>query len=490
MRRAFASTFLLCTLAAAGCRKSEPDARGTACERNDDCISGLSCVGGVCTKLDADQVTSASDYCTTLAGLAGSWTFDTTVIGAKDLVPRGIHGHFQMKAHVEGCAGTIELTKTGHDDVVYTTNEIQRSEATLAESKRIPGAAEVMVSLAGKPTQLMTFIVRDGDLFGFYNDADSEWTRTGMWGYLRGVPEGGELSAVEDFELQPCEVRCLTQCDATRREFDNTLDAAALSACMQSCGGAQPIVGCGPAKPLHEQLRLAVDGPVESFDGLCAKVGIEMFAASGREPNLFLPTCRTELEIKRKPSARKLDKSHFNGSFVTAQGIEVGFIDHDTGYTGHLLLALETDAGWYWTAPLADLSVAGMGRFSVGLESLTLRPRDVLSANGHEVVVEYSMRTTDSDFGRNEVAIDETQQVVVCTTGAPPSCLHMTTRWSSERKPIDGEGVDPNKHPDLPSAHGEVYIALLPGDLVSISTPADAREADRALAGIYAWSGP
>src|SRR5690606_9999429 len=122
MRRALASTFLLCTLAAASCRKSEPGAQGAACEQKDDCISGLSCVDGVCTKIDAGEITTATNYCTTLTSLAGSWTFDTTVIGAEDLAPRGINGHFQMKVHVEGCAGTIELTKTGHDDVVYTKN--------------------------------------------------------------------------------------------------------------------------------------------------------------------------------------------------------------------------------------------------------------------------------------------------------------------------------------------------------------------------------
>lgn len=490
MRRALASTFLLCTLAAAGCRKSEPGAQGAACEQKDDCISGLSCVDGVCTKLDAGEITTATDYCTTLTSLAGSWTFDTTVIGAEDLAPRGINGHFQMKVHVEGCAGTIELTKTGHDDVVYTKNKIQRSEATLSESKRIPGAAEVTVSLKGKPTHVMTFMVRDGKLFGFYNYAESEWTRAGMWGYLRGVPEGGELSAVEDFAVQPCEVKCLTQCDAVRREFDGTLDAAALSSCMQSCGGEQPNVGCGPGTPLHEQLRLAVSGPVKTFDELCAKAGADVIAASGHEGAETSPTCKTEPEIKGKPSARKLGKSRFAGSFFTAQVIEIGFLDIDSGYTGHLLLALETDGGWYWTAPLADLSVMGLDGISVGLESLTLRPRDVLSATGREALVEYGVRTTDSDLGLNEVAIDETDQVVVCTVGAPPSCLRTTTRWSSERTLIDSKGDDPKKHPDLHSARGELYIALLPGDLVSISAPSDAREADRALTGIYAWPSP
>jgi hypothetical protein len=118
---------------------------------------------------------------------------------------------------------------------------------------------------------------------------------------------------------------------------------------------------------------------------------------------------------------------------------------------------------------------------------MTLRPRELLSAVGRELIADVDVRTTDSDLSVNEVAIDETKLAVVCSTGSPPVCLRLTTSWSSERTLIEPKGDDPKKHPNLTAARGELYLSIVPGDLVSISTPPDARPTDRQLAGIYAW---
>lgn len=486
MRRTLAPVCLLVlpmSLGLFAC-KSEPGGEGASCTKKEDCVEGLSCLDGVCTNLGGDASAQPTGYCATLAELAGDWRFDTTVIGAEDLAPRGINGHFQMQVSVEDCAGKINLSKTGHDDVEYSTNKIQRSEAALSESQQIPGAAEATVSLKDKPSHTMTFVVRDGQLYGHYHYAESEWTRAGMWGFLRGVKAGQDLAEVEDFEVQPCEVKCLTQCDATRREADGTLDEPALAACMTACGGEEPIVGCGPAKPLPEELGVGVNGPAKSLDDLCSKATTAILAANGLGAGGGDVRCETEPKIKGKPSSRKLGKGRLNGSFLSAQLLQVGYFD--AGYVGHLILALETEAGWYWTESLADLSMAGIGGMTVETKSLSLRPREMLSPVGREVVVESVVELADSDLGVNEISIDKTQRTLVCATGSPPTCVSLTTSWSSERTLIDDED-DAKKHPNLRSERGEVYIAILPGDLVSISASPDARAADRELAGIYAW---
>jgi hypothetical protein len=490
MRRALAAIVLAgSSLSLVGCQ-AEPAAEGASCSKKEDCADGLSCLDGVCTKLAPEPKAEQSRYCATVEALAGSWTFDTTVVGAEDLISHGINGHFQMTSKIEGCAGTVELTKTGHDDTVYSKAKIQQSEATLRESTTIPGAAEVMVSLKGKPTHELTFMVRDGQLLGHFRYVETEWNRAGMWGYLRGVPTGSALAEVENFEVQPCEVKCLTQCDATRRKADQSLDEPALAACMTGCSAAQPsqaaqlVVGCGPGKPMHEQLLLGMNGPAKSIDELCSKAGAELLAAEANTSGAPA-TCKRDPEVDGKPTEKALGKTRFDGSFLNAQVLEIGYFD--VGYSGHLILALETETGWYWSETIADLSASGVGGFGVGIESMTLRPRDLLSAVGRELIADVEVRTTDSDLGINEVSVDDTKLVVVCSTGSPPTCLRMTTNWSSERTLIDAKGDDPKKHPDLRAARGEVYLSILPGDLVSISSPADARPADRELMGIYAW---
>jgi hypothetical protein len=492
MRRALGTTLLAGFASLSllvGC-KDDPGGEGAACEKKEDCAEGLSCVDGVCSKLEAPAEAEPSAYCKTVEALAGSWTFDTTVVGAEDLTSKGINGHHQMTVTVDGCTGNVELTKTGHDDTVYTKAKIQHSQAALRESATIPGAAEIVVSLKDKPTHELTFLVRDKQLLGHWRYVESEWNRAGMWGYLRGVPSGTALAEVENFEVQPCEVKCLTQCDATRRKADQTLDQPALAACMTACSGEQPaqggqlVVGCGPGAPLHEQLLLGVNGPAKSIDELCGKAGAELMAASGLSSTAQV-ACKRDPQVDGKPAERALGKSRFDGSFLNAQLLEIGV--QDAAYAGHLILALETEAGWFWTDSIADLSTSGVGGITVGIESMTLRPRDLVSAVGRELIAEVEVRTTDTDLGVNEVATDETQLAVVCSTGSPPVCLRTITKWSSERKLIEPKGDDPKKHPDLRSARGEIYLAVLPGDLVSISAPADARPVDRELAGIYAW---
>jgi hypothetical protein len=489
MRRALAAIVVLgvVVFGVGGC-KSDPGGEGASCDKKEDCADGLSCVDGTCTKLAAEAEAEPSKYCATLEALAGNWTFDTTVVGAEDLASRGINGHFQMVVAREGCTGTIELTKTGHDDTVYTKAKIQHSRATLRESTTIPGAAAVMVSLKDKPTHELTFMVRDGQLLGHFRYVESEWERTGMWGYLRGVPAGQALAEVEAFEVQPCEVKCLTQCDADRRRADQTLDEPALAACMSACADpsqpVQPGVGCAAGKPMHEQLLLGINGPTKSIDELCSKAGAAVVAANGLSSAAQV-MCKREPEVGGKPTERALGKTRFDGSFLNAQLLEIGYLD--VGYAGDLILALETEAGWFWSDSIADLSVSGVGGASVSVESMTLRPRELFSAIGRELIAEVELRATDSDLGVNEVSIDDSKLVVVCSTGSPPVCVRATTAWSSERTLIEPKGDDPKKHPNLTAARGELYLSILPGDLVSISTPPDTRPTDRQLAGIYAW---
>lgn len=498
MRVTAFATALLALTSFAAC-KSTPAREGGSCSKKRDCAEGSSCLDGVCTKLAEDAArakptvklatkptTKLAVYCATAAALAGTWTFDTTVVGAERLAPRGTNGHYEMSVVVVDCIASATLTKSGYDEVVYSKDKIQTSKATLDESAQIVGAAEATFSLAGKPSHTMIFMVRDGQLFGHWQSTGDEWTRGGMWGYLRGVPAGQDLAEVEDFSVQPCEVACLTQCDAARRTADATLDKPALAACMSACGGEQPIVGCGPGEPLPEPLITGISGPAKSLDALCEKAGAELLAQAGLEPGQVDLRCDLKPKVKAKPASRTLGKGALNGSFQAAQLIQVGYFD--VGYTGSVRLALATEAGWFWTKPLMDVSMAGIGGVSVTTTSLVLRPAELLSCPGREVVVELAMQTTDSDLGVNEVSIDDQNYLVVCSTGSPPACMRMTSTWASQRTLIDPDlENDPNDHPDLRAEQGELYLGFLPGDLLSISTPASARAADRKLHGIYAW---
>ena len=198
MRVGPATMISLALTATLGC-KSEPGGVGAACTKKDDCVEGLNCLDTKCTELErqTEPNKEPTGYCATLADLAGTWTFDTTVIGAKTLTRRGINGHYTMTVTVEDCEGSIELTKSGHDKVEYSPSRIQRSEAPLTESKLIPAAAQASVSLKGKPTHTFVFVVHDGQLFGHYQTIGDDWERTGMWGFLRGVEAGQDLTAVE-----------------------------------------------------------------------------------------------------------------------------------------------------------------------------------------------------------------------------------------------------------------------------------------------------
>jgi hypothetical protein len=468
----------------AGC-KSEPGGEGEACTKKEDCAEGLSCVDNSCTKLGGESAAQPTAYCETVAALAGTWAFDTTVVGAEDLAPRGINGHYEMTVAVDNCTANIQLIKTGYDDVKYSEKKVQTSDAALAESKQIPRAAEATVSLKGKPTHTMTFVVRDGQLFGFWQSTGDEWARAGMWGFLRGVQKGQDLAKVEDFAAQPCEVACLTQCDVARRRADATLDEPALAACLTACSAGQPILGCGPGKPLAPELVVAVAGPVKSIDELCAKLSAELLAEHGSKLPASAVTCDRKPPVNDKPASRSLNKGALAGSFNAAELLQVSYFD--SAYYGWLILALETEAGWFWTKPLMDVSSSGVGGVSTSTTSLVLRARELLSPVGREVVAELAMEITDSDLGVNEVALDEHKYVTVCSAGSPPVCVETTIGWSSQRTLIDDKGDDPKKHPDLYSRRGELYLSFLPGDLLSISAPEGAREQDQQLSGIYAW---
>ncbi len=471
-----------------GACKSELGGEGAVCKKKEDCVEGLSCVDSVCTKLGGEPATAAepSAYCETVAQLAGTWTFDTTVIGAEDLAPRGINGHYEMTVAVDNCTAKVQLIKTGYDDVKYSEKKIQTSDAALAESTQIAHAAEATFSLKGKPTHTMTFVVRDGQLFGFWQSTGDEWSRAGMWGFLRGVQEGQDLAKVEDFAAQPCEVACLTQCDAARRRADATLDEPALAACMTACGGEEPIVGCGPGKPLPEELAVAVKGPAKSFEELCSKASAELIAKYDASVPVAAVSCNRKPSVNDKPASRTLSKGALAGSFGAAELIELGFFDN-AAYS-ELILALETEAGWFWTDTLMDVSTPGVGGISTKTISLVLRARDLLSPVGREVVAELAMVVYDADMGVNEVSFDESKYVVVCSAGSPPTCMRMTLGWSTQRTLIDDEvDNDPKDHPNLSSKRGEMYLGFLPGDRVSVSAPEGTREQDRALCGIYAW---
>lgn len=484
MRHLATATALLGLALLAGC-KSEPGGEGEGCTKKEDCAEGLSCLDNLCTKLGGEPQAESNPYCETVAALTGEWIFDTTVIGAEDLAPRGINGHYQMTVAAEGCTASIQLVKTGHDAVKYADKKVQRSEAVLAESKQIPRAAEATVSLKGQPTHTMSFVVHEGQLFGFWQSTGDEWARAGMWGFLRGVAKGQDLAAVEDFSAQPCEVACLTQCDAPRRRADKTLDEPMLAACITACGADQQIRECGPAQPIPDELKVTVAGPAKSFDELCSKVSAELLAANASSLPTSAVSCDRKPPVNDKPASRSLSKSALAGSFKSAELLQVSYFD--SAYHGWLILALESDAGWYWTKPLMDVSNSGVGGISTTTTSLVLRARELLSPVGREVIAELAMQTRDADLGVNEVALDQQNYVVVCSTGAPPTCMQVMLGWSSQRTLIERKGDDPSKHPNLYNKRGEIYISVLPGDRVSISAPEGAREEDRKLAGIYAW---
>ncbi|NJK31366.1 MAG: hypothetical protein HC927_02515 [Deltaproteobacteria bacterium] len=63
----------------------------------------------------------------------------------------------------------------------------------------------------------------------------------------------------------------------------------------------------------------------------------------------------------------------------------------------------------------------------------------------------------------------------------------MTAKSSAKRELINRKGDDPKKHPNLFERESHIYLALLPGGRVSISTSAEAAAEDRELSGIYLW---
>lgn len=477
----FAPRMLGLLLVLIGACKDKPVEEGGSCAAKEDCAEGLSCLDGKCTKLGEPAPAALSPFCEQLAALEGEWTFDTTVIGAHDLESRGINGHYQMTVTRTECSGQAQLTKTGHDSVKYSESKIQRSDTTLAESARVTNAIEAAVSLKGKPTHTFTFMVREGQLFGFWQATGDDWESSGRWGFLRGVEAGQTLVEPEDFSAQPCEIGCMTRCDVARREIDQTLDSAGLGSCLTACKAGEVIDACKPASGLPAELRLAVHGPVANPEALCSKAGPELLGPSeSGAPH----TCDAPM-IKEKPSERVLDKRALGGSFAQAKLLQIGRVD--VGYQGVLVLALQTDSGWYWTDPLYDLSVSGVGGRSIWLERAVLRARELLPAEGREAVVEFAIEDSDSDMGVNEIEVHKAERVAVCTRGAPPLCMLLTSEWSSERGLIERKGDDPKDHPDLFERQGKVYFSVLPEGRVSISTPPDAAPEDRKLAGIYSW---
>lgn len=461
--------------------KSEPGGEGAECKAKEDCVEGLHCVDGKCGALAAEGSEALTPWCATLAALTGEWTFDTTVVGAVDLVSRGINGHYQLTVSATECAGQAQVAKTGHDKTNYSEGKIQRSEAALIESKRIPGAAELTVALKGKPTHTFTFVVHQGQLFGFWQMTGDEWARAGMWGYLRGAKTGQALADVEDFAAQPCEIACLTECDVARREADSSLDSAGLGACMTACGAGERLP-CPAVPELPAALRLPIEGPLASQAEACAKIG----EALGSGPL----DCNEQPLVGSKPVARKLEGKPLGGSFESARLVQVGFVGIG-GYKGALHLLLETKAGWYWSAPIVDLSVAALGGSSLALTELDLRARELIVAQpGREIIAEVAVEAIVSDVAANEVETDETKRSLICSSGesgGSPTCVIVTHHWSSRRTLIKRKGDDPAKHPDLYDHSGVLVLSVLPEGRLSLSTPADARPEERELAGIYAW---
>lgn len=468
-----------------GC-KGDPGKEGASCKEKSDCASGLSCVDGKCSNLDGGEDTPTG-YCATVAALEGEWTFDATVVGAETLAPRGINGHYQLIVTTKDCEATAHLTKTGHDKVEYSDKKIQRAEATLVESSNIPLAAEATFALRKEqPSHTMTFVVEGDELFGWYHWTEANWKRQGMWGYLRGVRRGEELVDVEVFDDQPCAVACLVDCDVARRTADENLDQAGLDACMSACDAGERTVGCGAGEALPEALTLATNGPASDFDALCSKASAAVIARGGGASGATV-SCETKPTIKGKPTERGLGKRQLNGSFLSAKVVQIGYLSNED-YTGELVLALETEDGWYWTDAIADLSSSTAAGITREVRSLGIRAREMVADPGREVVLEFSTKVSDSDLAKNEIAIDETSGAVVCALGAAPKCMQVTTAWSSERSLIDPKAENAAAdNPDLGERSGEVYFAILPGDRISISTDPDARSADRELAGIYAW---
>ncbi|NJK31367.1 MAG: hypothetical protein HC927_02520, partial [Deltaproteobacteria bacterium] len=106
---------------------------------------------------------------------------------------------------------------------------------------------------------------------------------------------------------------------------------------------------------------------VATAEELCNKAATELLGPSkSGAPH----TCSDPL-IKEKPAARTLDKRTLGGSFSEAKLIQIGRVD--VGYQGVLVLAMQTEAGWFWTNPLYDLGVSGVGGHTVGLERAVLR---------------------------------------------------------------------------------------------------------------------
>lgn len=466
-------------LALLGSCKSDPGGEGADCKAKEDCADGLSCLDSKCTKLADDaESAEATPWCAALGDLTGEWAFDTTVIGAKDLAARGINGHYQLAVTVTDCTAQAQVTKTGHDKTKYSEAKVQRSDAPVSESKRIANAAEATVALKGKPTHTFTFMVRDGQLFGFWQSTDEEWARAGMWGFLRGAKSDQALADVEDFSAQPCEVACLTECDVARREGDKTLDDPGLGACMTACGAGERL-RCPSAPALPESLRLAVEGPVASQAEACATIG----TALGSGPI----ECNEQPLVGDKSVAKVLEGKVLGGSFEQVKLVQVGFVGV-SGYKGSLHLLLNTKAGWYSTGSIADLSVAALGGASLAISNLDLIARDlVIGLAGREIVVEVGVEASSSNAAINEVETDDTDRTVVCSGGDPPTCVVVTRQWSAKRTLIKRKGDDPAKHPDLFDQSGEVSLSFLPEGRISVSTGAEARPEDRELAGIYDW---
>lgn len=382
---------------------------------------------------------SSEAACAALERLAGRWVFATEVTAAGTLGSSGLRGDYELEVDVAGCAGTARLAKTGYTARKFSDREVQRGESDL-----VPGEGDAafghsatveLRSAAGKgPDMELVFAATDeGRLVGTWRQRGERWDRTRLSGFLDGRREDATGDFAPALRDQPCAVKCAVGCDAAGRD----VPAAAFAACTIACEAASTEVpACGDTTPLPPAHDLALTGPHPSLDAAC-------------EAALSGATCDKSPKMgkQRTPS---IGRKRLDG-WLEARTVVLG-----DGDDARVRLGLETEAGWFLSAPL-DAMPASTG---LPLTDVRLHARHLSEGQGRRYVLGEVVLGRDTDV---------VESLFACAPGTPPHCVLVPTRQR-----IGGE------------ERVRLEVVPLPGSVLAV-TADDPAQAAGLAPGVYAW---
>lgn len=278
-----------------------------------------------------------------LAELAGEWNFTTQVIGAKSAKKLDIQGHYTAKIDVEiaGCTAQASLAKTGFTGSKFPARAIQRASRAVVRGEGafafgFGGRFSLRDARAKGIDQQFFFTVRGDQLVGVWRQRGSEWDRNGLHGILVGSKTTPSAELAPRMAKLPCGARCAITCDALSR---NDADATTgMAECETTCEETdEPAPACGTRQPASDELVLPLTGPQPQLRPLCRKM-----------------KCELDPKLKRGRAVSVSDnEAPIHGAHL------VHSTGKGEGRKGGLRVALQTEAGWYLSAPIAKLPRKG-----------------------------------------------------------------------------------------------------------------------------------